>query len=80
MITNYKKYDSEYKNILEITYLFIILEAIELLALINMYNTTSDTYNIRKIFWSFLLALVIIGFTSLIGLTSLLYIINFFIR
>lgn len=80
MITNYKKYSNEYKNILEITYLFTILEAMELLGMLNMYNRAEDTYDIRKIFWGFLAASMMFGFMFLIGFTGLLYIINFFMR
>lgn len=64
-----RQYD--YHNIIEIAWLFIVSELLEILIWFNAYDPQSNTINYRRTFWVVLIGLSLIGFCSLISITCI---------
>lgn len=61
----------DYHNILEIAWLFIVTELIELLIWFSVYNAQTNTINYRRLFWFVTLGFSFIAFCSLISVTCI---------
>ncbi len=77
MIINYQRYN-KHITIIEIYWLFLVIEFIELLKLLNLYDGYENKVKKRQFFWIFISFMVISGFLFLFGLAALLSIIKFF--
>jgi len=74
-----KKYErnptGNYFNILQVVWLFIATELLEILIYFGAYDPTTAVFNMRKVFWVSFLILSIIGIATLIGFTCVTLII-----
>lgn len=77
MIIRFNK-DSQYDyhNILEIAWLFIVSELIEVLIWFSAYDPQSNTINHRRLFWIITIASSVIAFCSLISITCIALLIS----
>lgn len=74
MIIHFKREEALYINIIQIIWIFLIIEGMEFLHLIGMYEPSTDTYHNRKIFWSLIGFLSLMCFIGLITLTCCIFI------
>ena len=71
--------DKEYYNILEIIWLFLISEMLEIFIFFNAYDPSTNTYNYRRIVWIVGIMLFIIEFCALVSITCISMLISLII-
>lgn len=69
---------SEYHNIIELYWLFILSEIVEYFILFNAYDVSRHEYNIRRIFWVVSLTMASVGFVLLLTTTCITYLLKVF--
>lgn len=47
----HKDFGQNYYNALQLAYLFIVSEIMEILSYLGIYNPSHETYNYRRAFW-----------------------------
>jgi hypothetical protein len=73
MIKKFKKdIGQSYNNIIQLSILFIILEIHEILIYFNAYDSQTQHYNIRRIFWLSFIISITLFILVLITLSSTL--------
>jgi hypothetical protein len=76
MIKKFKQEEYEYINAIKLAWLFIVSEVIEYLKLFNAYDQTTQSYNVRRTIWIFIITAFSVFFISLITTTCIAYLVN----
>jgi len=69
-----RKYD--YHNAIEILWLFIVSELLEMLIWFAAYDPQSNTINYRRLFWIVTIGFSLIAFCALISITCIALLIS----